>query len=491
MPTIEELATFCKRKGFVYPTAEIYNGLSGFFDFGPLGVELKNNIKREWWKTHVHQREDIAGMDGSIITHPKVWEASGHTAHFEDFMLTCSKCGQKTRADTFLEAALKIKVEGLTADEINEQVKKHKLACPSCKSSFKEVQPFNLMFSTMVGPKEESSAKSYLRPETAQLMFADFKLVAENARMKLPFGIAQIGKAFRNEISPRDFLFRCREFEQMELEFFINPKNQGCPFIDEVKQHSLFVYSEEMQKTGEEHKKMTIADALKKGVIKTEWHAYWLATEHLWFASLGANPDHFRIRQHVAKEKSHYATETWDLEYEFPFGWKELLGMANRSDFDLQQHIKHSKKDLSLFIEETKEKLVPHVVAEPSLGVERAFLVFLFDAYHDDKERGNIVLKLSPKLAPVKVGVFSLVNKLNDETKKVYDLLKKDLFCVFDTGGSIGRRYARADEQGIPFCVTVDFDTLADKAVTVRERDTTKQERVKLSDLKLYLLSRC
>jgi len=491
MPTIDELAAFCKRKGFVYPTAEIYGGLSGFFDFGPLGAELKSNIKKEWWKFHVHQRDDIVGMDGSIITNPKVWDASGHTAHFEDLMLTCSKCGQKVRADQFLEQALKMQAEGLTAEEVNGLVKKHKLTCPSCKSAFREVQPFNLMFSTMVGPKEDSSAKAYLRPETAQLMFADFKLVADNARMKLPFGIAQMGKAFRNEISPRDFLFRSREFEQMELEFFINPKDPKCPFLDEVKEHILLVCSEEMQKKGDAPKKMSVADALRKGVIKAEWHAYWLAVEHQWFISLGANPERFRIRQHVQRERSHYASETWDLEYEFPFGWKELLGMANRADFDMQQHMKSSKKDLSLFDEETKQKVIPHVVAEPSLGVERAFLVFLFDAYTDDKERGNIVLKLSPKLAPIKVGVFSLVNKLNEEAKKVYDLIRNDIFCTFDTGGSIGRRYARADEQGIPYCVTIDFDTLKDKAVTVRDRDTTKQVRIKISELKSYLLAKC
>ncbi len=480
------MATFCKRKGFVYPSAEIYGGLSGFFDFAHLGVELKNNLKQEWWKFHVKQREDIVGIDGSIITNPKVWQASGHAANFEDLMLTCSKCKEKIRADSFIEDILKIPADGMKADEINKIVKENKLVCPKCKSPFEEVQEFNLMFTTDVGPKQDSSAKSYLRPETAQLMFTNFKLVADNARMKLPFGIAQVGKAFRNEISPRDFLFRCREFEQMEIEYFVDPKKSDCPYLDEVKDHEILVYSAEMQEKKKQPKKMKISDALKNKVIKTSWHAYWLATEHKWFISLGAQKDKFRIRQHLNKEKSHYALDTWDMEYEFPFGWKELQGIANRTDFDLQQHIKHSKKDLNLFEKKTKKKIIPHVIAEPSLGVERSFLVFMFDAYNDDKERGNIVLKLHSRLAPIKIGVFPLVNKLKGETKELYNDLKKDFECFYDAGGSIGRRYARADEIGIPLCITYDFDTLKDKSVTVRDRDTTKQERIKISDLKEY-----
>jgi glycyl-tRNA synthetase len=486
--TIDEMATFCKRKGFVYPTAELYGGLSGFFDFGPLGVELKNNVKQQWWKFHVKQRDDIVGIDGSIVTNPKVWVASGHAANFEDLMLTCSKCKEKVRADTFLEDALKIKADGIKAQEINKLVKEHNLKCPKCKGPFEEVEEFNLMFTTNVGPKQDSSSKAYLRPETAQLIFADFKLVQDNARLKLPFGIAQVGKSFRNEISPRDFLFRCREFEQMEIEYFIDPaKINDCPYLDEVKDHSLLIYSADMQVSNKDAEKMNVIDAMKKGIIKTPWHAYWLATEHKWFASLGANPDKFRIRQHLGEEKSHYALDTWDLEYKFPFGWKELQGMANRTDFDLQQHIKHSGKDMSLFDEETKQKIIPHVVAEPSQGVERAFLVFMFDAYSYDEARGNIVLKLHPKLAPYKIGVFSLVNKLNDPAEKLYKELRKEFDAFFDKSGSIGRRYARSDEIGVPYCITVDFDTLNDNAVTVRDRDTTKQERVKISELNSYL----
>ncbi len=485
--SMDDMAIFCKKKGFVFPNSEIYGGMAGFFDYGPLGAELKKNLKDAWWKFHVQDRDDIVGIDGSIITHPKVWEASGHVANFEDIMLECSKCGEKVRADVLIETKLKIAADGMKADEINETIKKHKIVCEKCKSHFKKAEQFNLMFKTNVGPKSNQESIAYLRPETAQLIFADFKQITDVSRLKLPFGIAQIGRAFRNEISPRNFLFRCREFEQMEIEYFIHPKDtNSCPYIDEVLDYKLIVYSAEMQEKKEktEGKEMAIKEALDKKIIKTQWHAYWLSTEHKWFTNLGADPKNFRIRQHISKEKSHYALDTWDLEYKFPFGWKELQGMANRTDFDLQQHIKHSKKDLSLFDEETKQKVIPHVVAEPSQGVDRAFLVFMFDAYNDDKERGNIVLKLHSKLTPIKVGVFSLVNKLNEETKKIYEMLKKDFTCQFDTSGSVGRRYARADEIGIPYCVTFDFDSLNDKCVTIRNRDSTSQIRVKIENLK-------
>jgi glycyl-tRNA synthetase len=489
---IDEMAVFCKQKGFVFPNSEIYGGLSGFFDYGPLGVELKNNIKQSWWKYHVQSRSDIVGIDGSIITHPKVWVASGHVANFEDLMLECSKCGTKARADTLIEEKLKIPADGMKADEINKLVAENKLVCEKCKADFKEVSEFNLMFSTTVGPKTDKESMAYLRPETAQLMFADFKGVIDTSRLKLPFGIAQIGKAFRNEISPRNFLFRCREFEQMEIEYFIHPKDTSrCPFLDEVLSHKISVYSNEMQEKDEktEGKIMSMKEALDQKIIKTPWHAYWLATEHKWFISLGAKPENFRIRQHLTTEKSHYALDTWDLEYRFPFGWKELEGIANRTDFDLQAHMKHSKKDLSVYDEETKEKIVPHVVAEPSLGVDRSFLVFLFDSYIDDKKRGNILLKLNPKIAPVKIGVFPLVNKLDDEARELFSQLRWDFVCMYDRAGSIGKRYARSDEIGIPFCVTYDFDSREDKSVTVRDRDSTKQIRVKIEDLKEVLRS--
>ncbi|MBU4284503.1 MAG: glycine--tRNA ligase [Nanoarchaeota archaeon] len=461
--SIEDMAVFCKKKGLVYPSGEIYGGLAGFFDFGPNCVEIRNNIKREWWKFHVQEREDIVGIDGSIITNPKVWEASGHVSSFTDVYVKCRKCKKPNKID-------KSEIE--------------KARC-ECGGKYEVIGDINLMFKTNVGPIEGNTA--YLRPETAQLIFADFKLVAENSRLKLPFGIAQIGKAFRNEISPRDFLFRTREFEMMEIEYFVHPKNiNKCSFLKQVLNHKMNILSEDLQKKNKPPVKMTMKQALDKKIIKTEWLAYWLATEHKWFISLGAKPDNFRIRQHTKDELSHYALDTWDLEYNFPFGWKELEGIANRTDFDLQQHIKHSKKDLSIFDQETNKKIVPHVVAEPSLGVGRAFLVFMFDAYNDDKERGNIVLKLDPKLAPVKAGIFPLISKpeLIKIAREIYDELKGIYNINYDKSGSIGRRYARADEIGTPFCITIDFDSLKDKSVTIRDRDTTKQIRIKIAELK-------
>jgi glycyl-tRNA synthetase len=488
--TIDDMASFCKRKGFVYQNSEIYGGMSGFFDYGPLGAEVKNSIKQNWWKFFIHQREDCIGLDGSIISHPTVWKASGHVDCFEDIMLVCSKCKEKIRGDTYIEDVLKIAADGMKVDEINKLVKEHELKCPKCKADFEEANDFNLMFKTQVGPSQDSKATAYLRPETAQLIFTNFRLATDNMRMKLPFGIAQIGKAFRNEISPRNFVFRCREFEQMEIEYFIHPKGlNDCPYFEDVKNHVIVYYSACMQADKKDMKKATIGSLVADGVIKTTWHGYWLAMAHRWYISLGARPENFRIRQHLNTEKSHYALDTWDLEYNFPFGWKELIGMANRTDYDLSQHIKFSKKDLSLFDEETKEKVVPHVVAEPSFGVDRSFLIFMFDAYEDDKERGNIVLKLHPKLAPIKASVFPLVNKegLPQLAKKIYKELQMDFNVTYDQSGSIGRRYARADEIGTPICITVDFDSKEENTVTIRDRDTTKQERVKIEDLKAIL----
>ncbi len=482
------MAAFCKRKGFVYPAAEIYGGLAGFFDYGPLGVELKNNIKSAWWKTHVHNRTDVAGIDGSIITNPQVWVASGHVANFSDLMLTTKKSKTKVRADQFIEDQLKVPADGMSAEEINNLVKEHKLKLNG--EDFEEVKDFNLMFETNVGPVSGSSA--YLRPETAQSIFPNFRLVQENARMKLPFGIAQIGKAFRNEISPRDFLFRCREFEQMELEYFVHPNEVNkCPYINEVKDVKVQYVSAYMQEKDEKEKSGTIAELLKQNIITSEWQAYWLATEHEWFANLGANMKKFRLRQHVSTEKSHYAVDTWDLEYNFPFGWKELQGIANRGDYDLKQHQETSKKELSYFDQESKEKVLPHVVAEPSQGVDRAFLVFLFDAYDDKDKRGFTVLKLHRTLAPYKVAVFPLLSNKPELVKKateVFETLRDQTTVFFDKTGAIGRRYARQDEIGTPLGITIDFDTLEDGTVTIRDRDTTKQVRAKIDDLQMIVM---
>ncbi len=486
--TIDEMATFCKRKGFVYPSAEIYGGFSGFFDYGPLGAELKNNLKQAWWKYHVHDREDIVGLDGTTVTHQKIWVASGHVANFTDILTVCTKCGERYRADALIEDVLKIRTEGMKADQLDHTLRHHNVKCLKCKSDLGPATPFNLMFKTSVGPKQDDDSVAYLRPETAQVIFADFKAVTDTARVKLPFGIAQMGRAYRNEISPRNFLFRCREFEQMEIEYFVHPdKLTDCPYIDEVRGHSILVWSAEMQAKNQEPRKMTITELLDQKIAKFPWHAYWLAMEHKWFISLGAKSDHFRIRQHVPDEKAHYAADTWDLEYHFPFGWKELTGVANRADFDLQQHMKVSGKDLSLYDEETKKKVIPHVIAEPSQGVDRAFLVFLFDAYHDDKERGNVVLHLHPKLAPIKLCVFPLLSNREELTtlaRHIYTELRHDHVCQYDRSGSVGRRYARADELGVPYCVTIDFDSLTDKSVTIRDRETTHQIRVPIAKLR-------
>ena len=486
--SIEEMGTFCKRKGFVYPDSEIYGGIAGFYDFGHLGVEMKNNIKQSWWQTFVKQRDDVVGIDATIINHPQVWKASGHADGFTDVLVDCKKCGSRFRADHLIEDKLKIHTAGMSIEDMSKAIREKKLKCQKCgNDSLGEPKRFNLMFSTIVGPVEDSAAISYLRPETAQLMFTNFRLVQENARMKLPFGIAQIGKAFRNEFSPRDFLFRMREFELMEIEYFVHPeKYDECPYADEILDFEMNVYSEEMQQHDKKFEKMTIKHALEKKIIKTKWHAYWMVQMHKWYTNLGVNPDHFRIRQHVKDELSHYALDTWDLEYEFPFGWKELQGFANRTDFDLKNHIEHSKSDLSLFDEEGKKKIIPHVICEPAQGVERAFLVFMFDAHYYDKKRENIVLKLHPKIAPVKLGVFPLVSNKDEvvaKAKEIHKKLLKDFTCTFDTSGSIGRRYARADETGVVACITIDFDTLNDDSVTIRDRDTTKQSRVKIDEL--------
>jgi glycyl-tRNA synthetase len=484
---IEEMASFCKRKGFVYPSADIYGGLAGFFDYGPLGVEIKNNIKQHWWKTFVQNRKDVVGIDGSIITNKKVWEASGHTANFADLMLVTKKTKQKFRADHFLEEKLGITAEGITAEEVNRLVKEHKLTSDDGEQ-FAEVTPFNLMLSTTIGASRDSENIAYLRPETAQSIFANFHLTFENARAKLPFGIAQIGKMFRNEISPRDFLFRVREFEGMEIEFFVHPdKINDCPYYDAIKDFKMNVLTAGMQEKKQEYKELALS-ALVDTQLCSQWHGYWLMLQYKWFTDLGIKKERLRMREHTREELAHYAGACFDLEYKYPFGWKELQGNADRGQYDLTKHGEVSGKPITIFDEESKKKLVPYVASEPSQGVGRAFLAFLFDAYDDDKERGNVVLHLHPSLAPVQVGVFPLVNKLKDKSHEVFESLQKHFICQFDKSGSIGRRYARADEVGTPLCVTVDFDSLEDASVTVRERDSAKQIRVKIDDLNSVVL---
>lgn len=464
--TIEELANFCKRKGFIYPSGEIYGGLGGFWDFGHLGTELVNNIKKQWKIYHVQKREDMVLIDGAVITNPKIWEASGHVSSFIDIAVECKKCKYKSKID---------KYELKTA------------RCEKCNSEYESKGEFNPMFTTQIGPIKDNSTTAYLRPETAQLIFADFKLIQENTRLQLPFGIAQIGKSFRNEISPREFLFRAREFEQMEIEYFIEPE-QKCPYMDEIKNIYIKILDEKSQKEKKEPVLMNLYEAYKKKIIETDWHAYWIGKEFEWFISLGANSKNFRVRQHTSEEKSHYAVDTWDLEYNFPMGWRELQGFANRGDFDLKQHQKYSGVSMEMLNPDGK-KFIPHVVCEPSLGIGRAIIVFLLESYYFNKEDNTTILKINPKLSPIKTAVLPIIKKPEYEliSKKILEDLREEFNCDYDKSGSIGRRYARNDEIGTPYCITIDDDSIKNQDATIRDRNTKKQIRVKIKSLRKIL----
>lgn len=426
---MEKIVSLCKRRGFIFPGSEIYGGLSNSWDYGPLGVELKNNIKNLWWKRFVQMREDVVGIDAALIMNPKVWEASGHVANFQDPLVECKKCNARFRAD-----------------HIKDNV------CPNCseKNSFTPEKMFNLMFKTFIGPSEESSSVAYFRPETAQSSFIDFRNVVDTARKRLPFGIAQIGKAFRNEITPGNFIFRTREFEQMEIEYFIpvpeNDSDWAGPF-----------------------------EIWRKEILS------WIKDD------LGINENKIFEKEIEGKELAHYSKKTIDFEYDFPFGASELYGLAYRGDFDLLNHEKHSGQNLKYRDPDTGDEFVPHVI-EPTWGVDRSVLVVLVDAYNE--EGGRVILKLKPSLAPYKVAVFPLLankEELVKEARKIYEDLKKDYMVAWDHRGNIGKRYASQDEIGTPFCITFDFDSLEDKKVTVRNRDTGKQERVSIVDLSTYL----
>jgi len=458
--TIEELSTFCKRKGFVFRSSEIYGGLAGFWDFGPLGAELYNNVRRNWWKFFVQEKENMTGIEASIISHPRTWKASGHIANFADIAVTCKKCKKTTKIDK--SELGKVKCE--------------------CGGDFESKGEFSLMFKTKVGALDANDA--YLRGETAQGMFMDFRLVQETSRKQLPFGIAQIGKCFRNEIAPRDFLFRSREFTIAEFEFFINPTEKKCDLLtDKHLKLKLKLLDAGTQEKGKEELTETTIEKMLKEKKLEEWHAYWLAEQIMWYRQLGL--EKIKIREHMKSELSHYSSATFDIDYEYPFGSKELGGIANRGQYDLTQHIKESGEKLDLFDEKTKQRVVPKVI-EPTFGIERVFLALLCNAYEYDKKRENIVLKLPKEIAPIKAGIFPLVN---DEamvklSREIFDEMKKDWNVQYDSGGSVGRRYARQDESGTPYCITVDGDSIKNKDVTVRDRDSTKQIRMKVKDLK-------
>jgi glycyl-tRNA synthetase len=439
LPTIVEL---CKQRGIIFPSSEIYGGFRSTWDYGPLGVELKENVKRQWWRSMVQLRDDVVGLDASILMHPKVWEASGHLANFSDPLVECTRCHKRFRADHLEEA--------IAAGTLASMV------CPDCGGSLTDPRNFNLMFKTHAGPVDDEGAVVWLRPETAQGMFVDFATIQRTSRKKVPFGIAQMGKSFRNEITPGNFVFRTREFEQMEMEFFV------VPGTDE------------------------------------DWHQYWIDERRRWYVDLGMRSENIRVREHAADELSHYAKRTVDLEFYFPdpsMGWSELEGIANRTDFDLKAHEAASGQDLSYFDQAANERFHPYVI-EPAAGATRATLAFLYDAYRIEQApdaegvlQERVVLKLDPRLAPYQVAVLPLSKKpdLSEVSRQVFDLLKVDRMVEYDETQSIGRRYRRQDEIGTPACVTVDFDTLEDRAVTVRDRDTMAQERVSIDRLPAYL----
>lgn len=451
MLEMENLVSLCKRRGFVFPGSEIYGGLANTWDYGPLGVELKNNIQREWWNFFVRSRRDMVGIDAAIIMNPRVWQASGHVDCFNDAQIDCKNCKKRHRADHLIENSIpNLKVEGLSTADLDKIIAENNIKCPSCGSkSFTETRVFNLLFQTSIGPVSKDSEAVYLRGELAQSMFTNFKNVLNTSRKKIPFGIAQVGKCFRNEITPGNFIFRTLEFDLMEFEYFIKEEEWESQFD------------------------------------------YWLSEMKKWVNHSGIDEARTRVREHTPDELSHYSKRTVDIEFETPFGWKELYGLAYRTNFDLNNHQEKSGKDLTYHDPYTNEKYIPHVI-EPTFGLSRSVLMILLSAYHEEEVDGEtrIVMKFKPKIAPFKAAILPLASKLESEAEQLWDLLKQDFACDFDTSGSIGKRYRRQDEIGTPFCITYDFDSLNDKEVTVRDRDSMLQERVAIDNLSAYLSSK-
>lgn len=424
---MDQIVSLCKRRGFIFQNSEIYGGLGNTWDYGPLGVELKKNVKNAWWRSVVYEREDMEGLDAAILMHPETWVASGHVASFTDPLVDCKKCKKRFREDHLENTD----------------------ACPECGGEFTEARQFNLMFKTFIGPVEDQSSTVYLRPETAQGIFVNFPNILTAMRRKVPFGIAQIGKAFRNEITPGNFTFRTREFEQMEIEFFVKPGTDQ------------------------------------------EWHDYWVKERFEWYKKYGIRPENLRLREHGEDEMAHYAKSCFDVEYLFPMGWSELEGIANRTDFDLKQHAEYSKKSLIYFDEEAREKYFPYVI-EPSAGADRATLAFMVDAYREEEVKGKTrsFLSFHPDIAPIKVAVLPLLRnrpEIVELCKKIKNTLIKQHVTTYDDTGSIGKLYRRQDEIGTPYCITVDVESLEDQAVTIRERDSMSQERVSVEKVLEYL----
>jgi glycyl-tRNA synthetase len=456
---MDKIVALSKRRGFVFPGSDIYGGLANTWDFGPLGVELRNNIKQLWWKTFVHKRRDMVGQDAGILMHPRVWEASGHVVNFNDPLVDCKTCKSRFRADHLLEEKLGMEnAEAMSPDEMSAIIREKNIACPNCGNrTLTDARQFNMMFNTTIGPVSESANKVYLRPETAQGIFVQYKNMLNTQRQKLPFGVGQIGKAFRNEITPGNFIFRVLEFEQMEIEYFVKP--------DEAP----------------------------------EAFETWLADMQAWVDLIGLAPEHVRVREHEQTELSHYSVRTVDFEYNFPgpMGWKELYGLANRTDFDLRQHQEHSGVDLTYFDQAANTRYLPHVI-EPTFGVDRTFLTVMLDAYDEEetvdvngKADTRVVLRLAPRLAPYKAAILPLAKK-PELTSVAWELFEKiqdetGALVDYDETANIGKRYRRQDEIGTPFCITVDFDSLEDRAVTIRDRDTMEQQRIPMGEVAALL----
>ncbi len=459
--SMEKVVALAKNRGFVYPGSDIYGGLANTWDYGPVGVELKNNVKKAWWRKFVQESKYNVGLDAAILMNPKAWVASGHVGGFADPLIDCKSCKARFRADKLIEDYLAdqkitdVTVDGWSNEKMEEFLKEKEIPCPECgKKDFTGIRQFNLMFKTFQGVTEDSKAEIYLRPETAQGIFVNFKNVQRTSRKKIPFGIAQVGKSFRNEITPGNFTFRTREFEQMELEFFCKPGTD------------------------------------------LEWFAYWKDYCVKWLKDLNMKEEHIRLRDHEAEELSHYSNATTDIEFLFPFGWGELWGIADRTDFDLKQHIEHSGQEMNYIDPETNEKYVPYCI-EPSLGADRVTLAFLVDAYdeevlrsEDGKEDVRTVLRFHPALAPFKAAVLPLAKKLAPIAEPIHEELSKYFMVDYDESGSIGKRYRREDEIGTPFCICVDFDTETDGCVTIRDRDTMEQIRIPIEEVRGYIEER-
>ena len=456
--TMDKIVALCKNRGFVFAGSEIYGGLANAWDYGPLGVEFKNNVKRAWWQKFVYECKYNVGLDSAILMNPRTWVASGHVVNFNDPLIDCKTCRMRHRADKLIEDyneqnGIQMVVEALTNDQMTQYIKDHSIPCPGCgKSDFTDIRKFNMMFKTFQGVTEDSTTELYLRPETAQGIFVNFKNVQRATRRKIPFGVCQIGKSFRNEITPGNFTFRTREFEQMELEFFCRPGDD------------------------------------------LNWFDFWRSYCKNFLLSLGLKEENLRLRDHEKEELSHYSNATTDIEFLFPFGWGELWGIADRTDYDLKAHQTESGEPMDYFDPETNEKFIPYVI-EPSLGADRVALAFLIDAYDEeviDAEKNDVrvVLRLHPALAPFKAAVLPLSKKLSEEAEKIYADLSKSFSVDFDETGSIGKRYRRQDEIGTPFCVTYDFESAEDGCVTVRERDSMEQVRIPISELESYVSSK-